>query len=193
MEYCLQVPANRCARGWSRLPLGLALLLDETLPTRPPVPSSFRIGHVSNGGPFSAPILKVIQECISLTAFGLFSVRGGPLTDTTTQRACRDNALSIEPIPLNQTTQTYVLREKLRWTDGAGFVLILVGVAVAMAGREMADRAAGGGAAAGGFPPPSVPGYQALTPDEGLDDHEGPGGVEMTDVRAATPPQGGGR
>lgn len=30
---------------------------------------------MSNGGPFSAPVLKVIQECISLTAFGLFSVR----------------------------------------------------------------------------------------------------------------------
>lgn len=30
---------------------------------------------MSNGGPFSAPILKVIQECISLTAFGIFSVR----------------------------------------------------------------------------------------------------------------------
>ncbi len=67
-----------------------------------------RIGHVSSGGPFSAPVLKVIQELISLSAFAIFS--------------------------------TAVLKEKLRWTDGVGFVLIIAGVAVAMAGREAAAR-----------------------------------------------------
>ena len=67
-----------------------------------------RIGHVSNGGPFSAPVLKVIQELLSLSAFAVFS--------------------------------TYVLQEKLRWTDGLGFVLIVAGVVTAMAGREAAAR-----------------------------------------------------
>ncbi len=69
-----------------------------------------RIGHVSSGGPFSAPTLKVIQELISLTAFSIFT--------------------------------TTVLKEKLRWTDAVGFVLIIAGVAVAMAGREVAARRA---------------------------------------------------
>ena len=33
-----------------------------------------RIGHVSNGGPFTAPQLKIIQEGITLSVFALFSV-----------------------------------------------------------------------------------------------------------------------
>lgn len=33
-----------------------------------------RIGHVSGGGPFSAPQLKVVQEAITLAVFGVFSV-----------------------------------------------------------------------------------------------------------------------
>lgn len=33
-----------------------------------------RIGHISTGGPFTAPQLKVIQEAITLLAFSAFSV-----------------------------------------------------------------------------------------------------------------------
>jgi Putative member of DMT superfamily (DUF486) len=70
-----------------------------------------RIGHVSNGGPFAAPQLKVITELLSLSAFSVFS--------------------------------STVLKEKLRWTDGLGFVFILLGVIIAMAGRHAAQGAAG--------------------------------------------------
>jgi hypothetical protein len=84
-----------------------------------------RLGHVSSGGPFSAPVLKVIQELISLSAFAVFS--------------------------------STVLREKLRWTDGLGFVLIIAGVAVAMAGREVAARRDAAAAGAGGAMPPPLP------------------------------------
>jgi hypothetical protein len=106
------------------------------LPRALQVPAN-RVGHVSSGGPFSAPVLKVIQELISLSAFAVFS--------------------------------TTVLREKLRWTDGLGFVLIIAGVAVAMAGREVAARReAAAGAGAGGMPPAEVTpqggGAAALSP-----------------------------
>ena len=67
-----------------------------------------RLGHVSGGGPFSAPVLKVIQELLSLSAFAVFS--------------------------------TTVLKERLRATDGLGFAFILLGVGVAMGGREAAAR-----------------------------------------------------
>ena len=33
-----------------------------------------RIGHVSQGGPFTAPQLKIIQEAITLTVFIVFSI-----------------------------------------------------------------------------------------------------------------------
>jgi uncharacterized protein (DUF486 family) len=33
-----------------------------------------RIGHVSQGGPFTAPQLKIIQEGITLTVFAVFSI-----------------------------------------------------------------------------------------------------------------------
>lgn len=33
-----------------------------------------RVGHVAHGGPFTAPQLKVLQEGITLTVFGVFSV-----------------------------------------------------------------------------------------------------------------------
>jgi uncharacterized protein (DUF486 family) len=33
-----------------------------------------RVGHVSNGGPFSAPQLKTLQEGITLTVFAVFSI-----------------------------------------------------------------------------------------------------------------------
>lgn len=33
-----------------------------------------RIGHVSSGGPFSAPQLKILQEAITLVVFCFFSV-----------------------------------------------------------------------------------------------------------------------
>jgi uncharacterized protein (DUF486 family) len=67
-----------------------------------------RVGHVSSGGPFSAPVLKVVQELLSLSAFAVFS--------------------------------TAVLKEKLRATDGVGFIFILAGVGIAMGGRELAAR-----------------------------------------------------
>lgn len=78
-----------------------------------------RIGHVSHGGPFTAPVLKMIQEFISLTVFGFFS--------------------------------TYVLKEKLRWTDGVGLLLIFAGVSVSMGGREWAARNEGGGGGAAAY------------------------------------------
>jgi uncharacterized protein len=61
-----------------------------------------RLGHVSHGGPFTAPQLKVLQEAITLAVFALFS--------------------------------TFVLGERLRWTDWGGFALILAGVALAKFG-----------------------------------------------------------
>lgn len=33
-----------------------------------------RLGHVSQGGPFSAAQLKIIQEAVTLTVFAVFSV-----------------------------------------------------------------------------------------------------------------------
>src|SRR5262249_19595024 len=33
-----------------------------------------RYGHMSHGGPFTAPQLKIIQEAITLTVFGAFSL-----------------------------------------------------------------------------------------------------------------------
>ncbi len=33
-----------------------------------------RLGHISSGGPFTAPQLKIIQEAITLTVFGVFSL-----------------------------------------------------------------------------------------------------------------------
>lgn len=33
-----------------------------------------RLGHFAHGGPFTAPQLKVIQEAITLTVFGVFSI-----------------------------------------------------------------------------------------------------------------------
>jgi uncharacterized protein len=33
-----------------------------------------RIGHVSHGGPFTAPQLKILQEGITLTVFAIFSI-----------------------------------------------------------------------------------------------------------------------
>jgi uncharacterized protein len=63
-----------------------------------------RMGHVSQGGPFTAPQLKIIQEGITLTVFAVFSL--------------------------------IVLKERLRWTDIAAFVLIFSGVAVAMLGKK---------------------------------------------------------
>lgn len=77
--------------------------------------------------------------------------------------------------------QTFVLKEKLRWTDGAGFALILCGVAVSMIGREMASGGAwspGGSAPDGG----NSTAYQVLGNADGED-----GGVavgtEMQDYR----------
>lgn len=70
-------------------------------------------------------MLKVIQELLSLTAFGVFS--------------------------------SAVLKEKLLWTDGLGFALILAGVAVAMAGRITTSSLSQPS------PPPPAPGFQLLS------------------------------
>ena len=64
-----------------------------------------RIGHISHGGPFSAPQLKMLQEAIALTVFLGFT--------------------------------TVVLKEPPRWTDLAGMVLILAGLAVSLFGRAL--------------------------------------------------------
>lgn len=62
-----------------------------------------RIGHASNGGAFSAPQLKMLQEGLSLVVFLGFSF--------------------------------IVLKETPRWTDLAGMVLILGGLALSLFGR----------------------------------------------------------
>lgn len=62
-----------------------------------------RIGHISNGGPFTANQLKIIQEGIAVTVFIAFAL--------------------------------LVLKEVPRWTDLAGFGLVLAGLAVALWGR----------------------------------------------------------
>jgi uncharacterized protein (DUF486 family) len=54
-------------------------------------------------GTFTTPQLKIIQEAITLTVFGFFSI--------------------------------YVMGDKLRWTDIAAFVLVMMGVAVGMWGK----------------------------------------------------------
>ena len=33
-----------------------------------------RVGHISHGGPFTAPQLKILQEGITLTVFAVFSI-----------------------------------------------------------------------------------------------------------------------
>jgi uncharacterized protein len=59
-----------------------------------------RLGHIGQGGPYTAAQLKILQEGIALTVFIAFSI--------------------------------LVLRETPRWQDGAGMLLILAGLAVAL-------------------------------------------------------------
>ncbi len=89
-------------KGWT-IPLAILVSWMIALPEYILQVPANRLGHVSHGGPFTAPQLKIIQEAITLTVFGLFSI--------------------------------YVLRERLRGTDIAAFLLIMAGVTVGMLGR----------------------------------------------------------
>jgi uncharacterized protein (DUF486 family) len=57
-------------------PLLLAILLSWliALPEYALQVPANRLGHVSQGGPFTLPQLKILQEAITLTVFGVFSV-----------------------------------------------------------------------------------------------------------------------
>jgi uncharacterized protein (DUF486 family) len=60
------------ARAWPLLlAIGISWLI--ALPEYCLQVPANRLGHLSWGGPFSAPQLKVIQEAVTLTIFGLFS------------------------------------------------------------------------------------------------------------------------
>ena len=83
-----------------------------------------RLGHVSHGGPFTAPVLKMIQEFISLTVFGFVSVR---LPRRAPHCSIRAPGRQLPPRTLTGCPQTLVLKEKLRWADGVAFLLILCG------------------------------------------------------------------
>ena len=92
-------------KGWSLL-TAIAISWLIALPEYILQVPANRLGHVSHGGPFAAPQLKVIQEAITLGVFTVFSI--------------------------------WVLREKLRWTDGVAFALVMAGVAVSVLGRARA-------------------------------------------------------
>lgn len=96
-------------RGWTLLTaiiISWLIALPEYLLQ---VPAN-RMGHISHGGVFTAPQLKIIQEAITLTVFAVFSI--------------------------------LVLKEKLRWTDVAAFMLVMAGVTVAMLGKADSHHAA---------------------------------------------------
>lgn len=60
-------------RGWSlAMAVGVSWLI--ALPEYMLQVPANRIGHVSHGGPFTLPQLKIIQEAITLTVFGVFSI-----------------------------------------------------------------------------------------------------------------------
>lgn len=63
-----------------------------------------RLGHVANGGAFTAPQLKILQEGISVAVFLAFSL--------------------------------IALREVPRWQDLVAFLLIGIGLAVALLSRS---------------------------------------------------------
>lgn len=59
-------------KGWSLLAaIGVSWLI--ALPEYILQVPANRYGHVSNGGPFTAPQLKIMQEAVTLCVFGLFS------------------------------------------------------------------------------------------------------------------------
>lgn len=60
-------------RAW---PLVLAVLISWliALPEYALQVPANRMGHVSQGGPFTLPQLKILQEAITLTVFGVFSI-----------------------------------------------------------------------------------------------------------------------
>lgn len=60
-------------RGWS-LPMAIGVSWLIALPEYLLQVPANRIGHVSHGGPFTLPQLKIIQEAITLTVFGVFSI-----------------------------------------------------------------------------------------------------------------------
>lgn len=59
--------------AWS-IPLAIVLSWLIALPEYALQVPANRLGHVSQGGPFSAPQLKILQEAITLTIFGAFTV-----------------------------------------------------------------------------------------------------------------------
>ncbi len=60
-------------RGWSlAMAVGVSWLI--ALPEYMLQVPANRLGHVSHGGPFTLPQLKIIQEAITLTVFGVFSI-----------------------------------------------------------------------------------------------------------------------
>ncbi|MBL8990559.1 MAG: DMT family protein [Phycisphaerae bacterium] len=61
------------AKGWS-LAMAIAVSWLIALPEYMLQVPANRLGHVGHGGPFTAPQLKIIQEAITLTVFGVFSI-----------------------------------------------------------------------------------------------------------------------
>lgn len=60
-------------KGWSLWQAVLVSWLIAFFEYTLMVPAN-RVGHVSHGGPFTLPQLKIIQEAITLTVFGVFSI-----------------------------------------------------------------------------------------------------------------------
>lgn len=58
---------------WS-IPVAIVLSWLIALPEYALQVPANRIGHISNGGPYTAPQLKVIQEAITLLVFSVFSL-----------------------------------------------------------------------------------------------------------------------
>ncbi len=59
--------------AWS-IPLAIVLSWLIALPEYALQVPANRLGHVAHGGPFSAPQLKILQEAITLTVFGAFTI-----------------------------------------------------------------------------------------------------------------------
>lgn len=59
--------------AWS-IPVAISISWLIALPEYAMQVPANRIGHISTGGPFTAPQLKVIQEAITLLVFSVFSV-----------------------------------------------------------------------------------------------------------------------
>jgi uncharacterized protein (DUF486 family) len=60
-------------KGWSLL-LAIAISWLIALPEYILQVPANRVGHVSTGGPFTLPQLKIIQEAITMTVFAVFTI-----------------------------------------------------------------------------------------------------------------------